>query len=143
MQQRKFVAKKFVFENNLLSKTIFVNKKIDKNNVGKKIAKKKIYANKKFHKKMVAKKKLPRDCLYKKNFVQRKLFLQFFFFSKTMSAENKPSFCSGSCDDNDNNNKAFLKDFWYALNFLETVSKHSSNLLNFFETPLKLSWNTL
>ena len=51
---------------------------------------------------------------------------------------NKPSFCSGSCDEC-HAHETFLK---HLESFLETSLKHSGNTLN-HETPLKHPWNFL
>ena len=53
--------------------------------------------------------------------------------------KNKPSFCSGSCDECHATWK-FLK---HLESFLETSLKHSGNVLEYHKTPLKHPWNFL
>ena len=57
------------------------------------------------------------------------------------SAQNKPSFCSGSCDECDTNWN-FLKHSWNTLENHETSLKLPSPW-NFHETLMKLPWNNL
>ena len=65
---------------------------------------------------------------------------------------NKPSFCSGSCDEIHDTtklqNRTSLKDFWNFLwyfldTFFNTLESSLKHLWNCLETPFELLWDTL